>query len=92
MAVAIPTTRTNASRTQIGVLAVGDQRTGRSYDPTDPRSIAEGLRRLAGDEALRNDLKRRGAEHFASYSAADFARRLVDILHRARDLTRSRVP
>lgn len=63
---------------------VGDG--GLLVDPADPRAIADGMRRLATDEALRGDLRRRGSERLALYTAEDFARRLTEILDTGCDL------
>ena len=63
-------------REQVGDAAV-------LVDPADPQAIANGIRLLATDGALRDDLRRRGVRRLALYSPADFAQRLTAILDRA---------
>lgn len=60
---------------------VGDA--GLLVDPTDPVAIAEAMRRLATDEALRDDLRRRGRARLSLYTKEDFAHRLTEILSKA---------
>ncbi len=48
-------------------------------DPTDEAAIADGLRRVLGDHAFANDLRRRGREHAASFTWAATARATLDV-------------
>lgn len=52
-------------------------------DPLDTRAIAEGLRALANDAALRADLRRRGLERAATFSWAETGRRTLAAYQRA---------
>lgn len=52
-------------------------------DPFDTESIADGMSRIIGDEALRQDLSRRGIAHAAEYTwerSAEVVYRLIDRL------------
>jgi glycosyltransferase involved in cell wall biosynthesis len=52
-------------------------------DPRDARSIAEALRRVSGDAALRNDLVRRGTKRLRAFSLEREAAKLADQFARA---------
>ncbi len=47
-------------------------------DPSDPAAMAEALRRVAGDEALRRELSQRGIARAADFSWAETARRTFE--------------
>ena len=66
---------------------VGDA--GVLVDPSDVDAIAEGMRRLATDDALRADLERRGLARVMCYTPDDFADRLGQILETASEIVLS---
>ncbi len=51
-------------------------------DPGDPQSIAEGMKRLLGDEKLRKELVRRGIERVRQYSWERTARDMADVFEK----------
>jgi len=53
-------------------------------DPRSTEAIAEGIRRLWTDEALRRTLALRGRERLSAYSPGDYQKRLVEILEEAK--------
>jgi glycosyltransferase involved in cell wall biosynthesis len=53
-------------------------------DPRDEAAIAEGMRRLLLDEALRERLRAAGPKRAAQFNWDDTARRTADVLRRAR--------
>lgn len=62
---------------------VEDGRTGRLFEPEKAESLHEVLRRLAGDEALRKEIGRRGLEHVTQSrtwqtNASEVLRRLAE--------------
>jgi glycosyltransferase involved in cell wall biosynthesis len=63
---------------------VGDA--GILVDPTDSHAIADAMYRLATNDALRVELRGRGFERVARYSAIDFASRLCEILETANEM------
>jgi glycosyltransferase involved in cell wall biosynthesis len=54
-------------------------------DPGSVDAIADGIRRLWTDEALRRDLTARGHERLARYTPEDFRRRLVGFVKEAKE-------
>ena len=58
-------------------------------DPTDVEAIAEGLNRLAGDSALRGDLRERGLRQAARFSTEVTGKRALVALEAAASLRRS---
>ena len=48
------------------------------FDPRDPEALADGLARLAGDEAERRELARRGRERAGAFSWERSARAHVE--------------
>jgi len=57
---------------------VGDA--GLLVDPRSVEAMAEGIRRLWEDEALRAKLAQRGAQRLATYSRQDFCATLAEII------------
>jgi len=53
-------------------------------DPQRAEEIAEGMRKICGDEAMANDLKERGLRQAQKFGAEICARRVMDVYH---DLT-----
>jgi glycosyltransferase involved in cell wall biosynthesis len=62
---------------------VGDA--GVLVDPTSIEAICEGLVTIWGDDALRDELVRRGVERVSQYTFSDFSLRFRAILDEARD-------
>jgi glycosyltransferase involved in cell wall biosynthesis len=52
-------------------------------DPDDPDAIAEGMRRLVEDQALRDRLARAGPERASRFTWEDTARKTAGALHAA---------
>ena len=69
-------------REQVGEAAI-------LVDPTDIESIAEGIRRLWTEDALRRTLVQRGRERIAVYPPQEFRRRFDAIVDEAVDRVRS---
>ncbi len=61
-----------------------------TVDPLDVESIADGLRVLAGDNDLREDLIRRGRERIKCFSWDKMARETLDVYQKAIDIRRGR--
>jgi glycosyltransferase involved in cell wall biosynthesis len=50
------------------------------FDPSAPQAIADALRRLADNAALRDDLRERGRRRAARFSWDDSARAMLNVL------------
>lgn len=58
-------------------------------DPYSVESIADGIRRLWTDDALRRDLAQRGRQRLAAYTPEDFRKRLVGSVEEAVERVRA---